>query len=383
MSTLVGRPAARCLRWKELRRPTKILVVCFAFLVLAVSLEAGARLYWWRVKGVARITPEAIWRTSYEEIAGSGVDEVAPFHADSSFDVLLLAGSVLHPMCGDIAPRLRARLEERLGQPVRVINLAFPGRTSRDSLMKYARLEDRRFDLVVVYHGINDAFLNNCPPGAFRADYSTVRHIGQMQSLARHPEVSFFALPYTAEYIARNLGDRWGIVDAPRHRWIHYGSDVRTPPAFEANLSTIATIAEQRGDPLLLATFAYYFPPNYSEEAFKAKTLDYDLHGCAAGTWGEPANLARAIDCHNQAVRRVAASCRIMFADIAGRLPGGRLCFDDPCHLNAEGCRRFVQLVVEAADPSRLGNRQFDSARQWASRRRNPVEGPLHAGHMP
>jgi hypothetical protein len=367
MSTLTPPNESRRIRWRELRLATKLLFVAFVSLLMTCCLEAGARIYWWRAKGVARITPEAIWRTTYQELADSGIDEVAPYHADGSFDVLLLGGSVMHYKCGDIAPRFHAQLEKNLGPPVRVVNLTYPGRTSRDSLMKYARLRDRRFDLVVFYHGINDAFLNNCPPGAFRPDYCGVPHIGQMQALDRHPEVSWFALPYTATYVSITLGDRWNLTNGPRHRWEHFGSDVRTPPAFEANLDAVARIAERRGDPLLLATFAYYFPVNYSEKAFKAKTLDYDQHLCAASTWGEPANLARAIDAQNEAVRGVAARHGTLFADIANRLPAGRICFNDPCHLNAEGCRQFVDLIVEAADPSRIGSQSNDSSRQIAA----------------
>jgi lysophospholipase L1-like esterase len=326
-------------------------------LLLGGGLEGLARLYWWRVKGAPSTCPEALWRTEYREVTSSGIDQVAPYHGDPTFDVLLLGGSVLHHSCGDIGVRLGARLGEKLGRPVRVVNLAYPGRTSADSRMKYARLADRRFDLVVFYHGINDAFLNNCPPGAFRADYTQVRHMAQMKALDRHPEVAWFALPYTAEYVGLNLGDRWGLTRAPKHIWARYGADLRTPPAFEANVEAVAELARGRGDPLLLATFAYHLPANYSEAAFKAKQLDYDKHGCPAGTWGEPAYLTRALDAHNEAVRRVAARYGTLFADVAGELPHGRLCFDDPCHLNAEGCRRFVELIVAALEPALLGNR--------------------------
>ena len=36
-----------------------------------------------------------------------------------------------------------------------------------------------------------------------------------------------------------------------------------------------------------------------------------------------------------------------LVAYIAGRMPHSRLCFNDPCHFNAEGCRCFVEMVVE------------------------------------
>jgi hypothetical protein len=346
------------MRWRHLRLSRKVCVLGLALLVLLAGLEGIARLYWWRIKKVPwqSLGTEAIWRTTYIEIASSGIDDVAPHHGDNTFDVLILGASVVHPSHGDIAARLRTRLEEEFGRPVRVVNFSYPGRTSADSQMKYARLEDRRFDLVLFYHGINDTFLNNCPPGEFRADYTHVRHIAQMRALLRHPEVGWFALPYTAWYLAINSAERcrlgtgigkWG-------RWdMRYGGDLRTPPSFEANLEAVVDLAQRRGDRLLLATFAHHIPENYTLEAFQAHRLDYDFHLCPAELWGEPAHLRRALAAHNDAVRRVAARRGTLFVDIANRMPPGRLCFNDPCHLTGEGCRQFVELVVEAVAPRR------------------------------
>lgn len=341
-----GPPPRQRLRWKDLRTSRKLCVLAIALLPLLAGLEGIARLYWWRVKGVARVSPEAIWRTTYTEEASSAIDEVAPYHGDKTFDVLLLGASVLHHTCGDIAPRLRDRPAQKLGRPVRVINFAYPGRTSVESRMKYARLGDRRFDLVLFYEAINDVYINNCPPGDFRSNYSHVRHIAQMQALERNPRVGWFCLPYTARYVAINLGDRWRLT---RGRWdLRYGADPRTPPCYEANLEAVARMAEQRGDPLLLATFAYHLPADYSLEAFKAKRLDYAKHLCEAETWAAPPYLGRTLDAHNAALRRVATRHQTMFVDVAGRMPKGRLYFDDPCHLTAEGCRQFVELIVGA-----------------------------------
>ena len=342
-------------RWKHLPLSRKLCILGLLLLLVVLGLEGIARLYWYCGRGIGHVTSEAIWRTNYSEIAVSGIDEVAPHHGDSSFDVLLLGASVLHQKCGDIAPRLRERLAQKLGRPVRVINYSFPGRTTAESRAKYARLEDRRFDLVLVYHAINDAFLNNCSPSEFRTDYKHIPHFAQVMALNRHPEVSWFVLPYTIEFAAIAVGNRWGITRGP---WkLEYGSNLRTPPYFEANLEAIAEVAERRGDPLLLATFAYHLPANYTEEAFKARKLDYAKHACPAATWGTPENLRRSLDAHNAAVRRVAQRHDTLFVDIAGRLPRGRQCFDDPCHLTPEGCRQFVELIVDGLDPVRLGNR--------------------------
>jgi hypothetical protein len=303
---------------------------------------------------VAGVNREAVWRMIYPEMELSGVDRLPP-RDGRTFDVLLLGGSVLHPCFGDVAERLAARLQERLGRPVRVANLAGCGRTSADSRSKYEHLGPRHFDLVVFYHGINDVFINNCPPGAFESDYGHVCHIAQARALDRHPELSWFCLPYTLEYASLNIRDRWRLSGSPRHDWMIYGNDLRTPPSFEANLQAVADRAAARGEPLLLMTFAYHIPPDYTEEAFAAKALDYDRHLAPVSMWGEVDNVRRGLEAHNEAVRRVAARSDALFVDMAGRLPHGRLCFDDPCHLNAEGRRCFVEIVVERLEAARLG----------------------------
>jgi GDSL-like lipase/acylhydrolase family protein len=340
----------RSVRWRNLRRSQKLCVVGLALLLLVLGLEGVARLYWWRVKGLTNISPEAIWRTTYTEVADSGIDRVAAYHGDKTFDVLLLGASVLHPSCGDVALRLQQRLEQKLGRSVRVVNLAYPGRTSVESRMKYAHLADRRFDLVLFYEAINDTYLNNFPPGEFRADYSHARHIAQMQALKHHPEVSWFCLPYTIRYLFPQLGRGWRLTAC--HWDLRYGADLRTPPSYEANLEAVARIAAERGDPLMLATFAYYIPANYSRAAFQAHRLDYASHFAPVEAWGEPANVLRGLEAHNAAVRRVAARHKTMFVDVAGQIPAGRLCFNDPCHLTPEGCRRFVELIVGALPPT-------------------------------
>jgi hypothetical protein len=337
-------------RWRDLRRSQKLIVLGLGMLLLLAGLEAISRVYWWQSKGVRVVTNEAIFRSTFHEIATSGIDEVAPYHGDDSYDVLLLGASVLHPRCGDIAPRLRDLLVQKVGRPVRIINYSYIGRTSVESRMKYARLEDRRFDLVLLYHSINDAHLNNCPPGEFRADYTHVRHIAMIKPLDDHKEVEWFCFPFTARYMAINLGDRWGLT---RGQWDHkYGGDLRTPPSYEANVEAVAEIAKRRGDRLMLATYACYIPANYTAEDYQAGRLDYASVKYPPETWGDPTYVTRAVDAHNDAVRRVAARQGTLFVDIASKIPHGRINFDDPCHLTAHGCQRFAELVVEGLNSS-------------------------------
>jgi hypothetical protein len=344
-------------RWRDLRASAKAALVLFVVVLTLGCLELLSRVYWTAIKGASPPSQETIWRTFYPEMADSGVDRVAPHHGDATFDVLLLGGSVLHPAYGSVAARLGPALEARLGRKVRVVNLSFLGMTSRDSLLKYARLSDKRFDLVLVYDGINDVHLNNCPPSVFRADYSHATRYAQLYALDAHREAGWFVLPYTAQYIALNLGERWHWNSSPRREFQQYGGDVHTPPCLEANLDALAALAEQRGDRLALLTFAYYLPSDYSDEAFKAKRLDYDRHSCPATMWGEPHNLAHTLELHNEAVRRVAARRGLPLIDQQRLIPDGKRYYNDPCHLTEDGCARWVENVVEGLDLSKRDGR--------------------------
>jgi hypothetical protein len=356
MQTTADGGSVRKLRWGDLRLATKVAVAAFLVLLLVGPLELAARFYWHHVKGIRGTSAEAIWRTFYPEVADSGIDRLVPGRGNE-FKVLLLGGSVLHPSFGSIAARLGTALEAKLGRSVRVVNLAYPGMTSRDSRIKYEHFADHRFDLVLVYDGINDVHLNNTPPGGFRPDYSHAARYAQQYALRRHPEVRWFTLPYTADYLARQLGNRWMLTSEPRREWQKHGDDVRTPPSFEANLDAIAAEGARRGDPVVLMTFAYHLPANYTAEAFAARKLDYDGHVSPATMWGQPHNLPPTLDLQNEAVRRVAARHGLPLIDQRSALPGGKRYFHDPCHLTDAGCARWVENVVNGLDLSGRGSR--------------------------
>jgi len=65
----------------------------------------------------------------------------------------------------------------------------------------------------------------------------------------------------------------------PRHRplesWIAHGTDIKTARPFEDNVQKILDLATQRSEPVLLMTFGWYVPENYTRADLKAKKLDY------------------------------------------------------------------------------------------------------------
>jgi hypothetical protein len=262
---------------------------------------------------------------------------------------------VLHPAWGNVEQELRERLTLRLRRPVVTYNLAEIGHTTRDSRLKYEALFGRRFDLLLVYHGINDARANNVPPERFAADYSHYAWYEVVNAVAAHRTGLPLALPSTFDFLATRFKEATGLVEyvpllTPRPAWLAYGGDVKTAASFDANLDAILDAAHARGDRVLLATFATYVAPNYSPEAFAAHGLDYALHLSPIELWGLPANVVAAVDRHNQVVRAVAARHPdVPMVDQAERMPRGGAYFNDVCHLTAIGSSRFVDGLLEPA----------------------------------
>lgn len=322
------------------------------FLVLTLvalgSLEVVSRFFW-----MVRYRASFLDRTLhafYGEL--KHVAEVEIRHDDGNFDVLLLGGSVMHSSFGPIDTRLKDSLESQLNKPCRIFNLATPSHSSRDSHTKYRHLADKRFDLVLVYHAINDLRANNCPPSLFRRDYSHYGWYDAINLLASHPENTVLVSPYTLNYVGRQLWQRLGMrASIPQDNavaaWAHYGRDIKTVEAFKENMSGIAAIAAERGEDLVLMDYAYYIPPHYSPNAFTAKRLDYGKHITPIEVFGLPENVEKGLQLHNAVLAQVAAAHpAVIYLNQNANIPKSGLYFDDICHLTARGCKRFVENIV-------------------------------------
>jgi hypothetical protein len=337
----------------------------FALLLLAAAVsitaaEVTARFYWRLCCGIPLLQPDQILYAYYPELRSSGdLPEVLhsiatkpPAHGDGFYNVLLLGGSVLHDKWGSVETELREQLAHRGYRNVRIFNLAIPAHTSRDSRLKYATLRNARFDLVIFYHGINEARVNNAPPELFREDYSHYSWYEIVNSLAPYHGTALLALPYTLRYLAisawqRLMKDHYVSTYVVRKDWIRYGETSRSAAYFQKNLSAILDLAAQRGDPILLMTFATYVPENYSREAFNKKQLDYSLHRAPIEWWGRREHVLATVTVHNEIVRALAAQHKnVLFVDQARLMPGSGQHFNDPCHLTILGSAKFVENIV-------------------------------------
>ena len=125
-------------------------------------------------------------------------------HAD--YDILMLGGSVLTDQWGSIAPELDSYLEEQ-GLNVRIHNLAMPAHTSLDSRLKYENVAKNGYDLVLLYHGINETRFNNCPPEMFKDDYTHVDFYAKVYNLMHNSFSRYSITPLMIQQFQTNLFD--------------------------------------------------------------------------------------------------------------------------------------------------------------------------------
>ena len=325
----------------SINKSLKILLI--NILVFFFLIEVASRIYLSLRRDSSFIDPSSTSLFYYPEMKPTNVCPPSP----SNWDILLLGASVLHPAWGSVEKELKDLLSNS-SKNVRIHNLAIPAHTTRDSLIKYRLLEGHVYDKVFVYHGINELRMNNYPEHRFQYDYSHVHWYRTVNPLFRHRELSFFATPFMADHAWFKLTRK---DDDEQYEHRKHGSLIKTEQAFHCNLKAIADLAEKRGDELVLATYAYHVPPDYSKDAFYAKNLDYDAHRLSVEAWGHPKNIRLGLELHNKIVRRLASEEKITCVEIADHIHGEAANFDDVCHLTSQGSRRFAQLLASHLAP--------------------------------
>jgi hypothetical protein len=339
----------------------KLLLFSVTFLIFGELASRG--VCWYRKSPFW--SRDCVWYAFYPQLRTSGVEDAVISNTDETYDILILGGSTISDGYGSIGRQLAAGLQQRLGRPVRVFNLAAASQNSRDSVLKYRRLAHQHFDLVVVYEGINDTRMNNAPPDQFCDDYSHCIWYKHLNLLDKHPFVFQAALPfvlaYTADHIAWHLGLTWYVPfrDASPDA-LEYGKNIRTRAPFQNHLWEIVTSAKSKGERVVVMTFSCHVPADYSLEGYQARRLDYAEGpgtGCPVELWGRPEYMMAALEQHNDAVRELAAQHpEVVFVDQQHLLPRSAKSFRDCCHLTEEGCTLFTQNILNQLEAPNSGN---------------------------
>ena len=176
-------------------------LVLVGLMATVVLTEAASRIFWKLQYGIPLLRPVTLLNALYPELWQLGW-KAADVRGQNAVRILLLGGSVMHPAWGNVEQELRERLTIRLGQAVVVFNMAEIGHTSRDSYVKYRTLAGQRFDMVVFYHGINEARANNVPPAMFRSDYSHYAWYDRVNALQSCDEGRRLVVSCTLRFLA-------------------------------------------------------------------------------------------------------------------------------------------------------------------------------------
>ena len=132
--------------------------------------------------------------------------------------------------------------------------------------------------------------------------------------------------------------------------WLEHGAKIKTRSSFGRNVRAVVNLAKQKGEPLVLMTFAHYLAHGYTLERFKNKSLDYAKHDVPTEVWGIAPSVSRGVDAHNEVIRGIAHEHRgVHFVDMAKAIPRGKINFDDICHLSLEGRKAWVQATLGKA----------------------------------
>ena len=330
MTASFGQPVTSRRRW--------IFFLIYAVYVVSL-LGVGYRAYLWLVYSVApadlsnKIDP---YRLHYPELYTRNILQSS--RSPDELQVLLLGGSVAE----QVGDALSAALTQQLNRPVRVHNAAVSAHTTRDSLNKLQWLceQGAGFDLIVIYHGINEVRMNCIPDDAFRDDYAHCQWYRSFDRLKRHRTLSM-------GNVAEDTLDRTIGLGPPDIDAFEYGAKIKTGPAFHSNLEQMIAMAHEHQTPVVLMTFATYWVDNYSREAMEAGTLGYarGQYGLATELWGAPENVHRGVNVHNEQVVAVARKHpEELFVDMASALTELPL-FSDVCHLSPAGIDRFVEIL--------------------------------------
>ncbi len=359
-TSLLPRPTGWIRHWpRSLRRRVLFGVVYLAFLI--VLFWGSSWLYLsWKI-GTPITSKMTVWDYYYPELQGSGVLAADIRPGDDFIDVVMLGGSTIDWAFGDVEALLKAGLQREFGDRIRIYNLARSAHTSRDSQVKYSRIADKPFDLILIYDGFNDCRMNNCEKSQFRDDYT---HCVWYNGFEKRRRTGLMTLP------RQMLGELTEAInfEAPNVNYEQFGGELKTPGPFRQNLENILKSAQAQQSLVLLQTFAYHIPANYSDEKFDRHELGYGKRVQSAGfplrMWGRPVDLVKGVEAHNQIVRNLAEQHpgQTVFVDQDRSMSHHVRYFVDGCHFTDDGCRKFVDNLLPAV-VRRLREKRIPSTR--------------------
>lgn len=247
---------------------------------------------------------------------------------------------------------------EALPQPC--FNVAAPALTIVDSWYLYqnfAGLES--LENVFFLNGINDARSNNIEEKDFDDWYRHIQFYDEAYILFNHPEIRLTSIPTlfhlllnraeNKEYLPKENLQK--LNDEDKKRFLSYGGSIKTSATFKYLNDKMFALARQHEHRLIVGTFPYYHPKNYTLEAFIARKLSYAQSIFMTEMYGVPDNVVNAIEKHNAVIRSFKEESseyeNVKVLELDSMLPKDGLYFNDICHLSPLGCEVLQRVINE------------------------------------
>ncbi|MBU4332842.1 MAG: hypothetical protein KKD07_00195 [Candidatus Omnitrophica bacterium] len=329
----------------------------FVVLLALLLFEVGARvLITAKSKTPIFKTQELIY-TCYDEL--KDINGLSIIKDNRYFDLLILSASIFdtdYDWGKQIVEDLSRRLGKELNKTVRIHNLSRKAMSSRDSKIKAGYALDKDFDLILWYHGINDVRANNCPDQLYKDDYSHYLWYDKVNAFQRFKRINKFLIsPYCVNLAWITIQEKFKLKEyvseywKPNHLWIDHGDKIKTGQSFQDNLLFVIKKAKERNIPMMVMTFAYYVPDDYSLEKYYKRELDWAKHDWPIEVIGKHDNVRKGMEIHNKVIEDVAIGTgqdMLMFLDMNNIIEKNKDNFRDVCHFTENGARVFVDNIV-------------------------------------
>ncbi|MFT6802531.1 MAG: hypothetical protein ACJA2N_001720 [Salibacteraceae bacterium] len=261
------------------------------------------------------------------------------------FNILLLGGSVINHRWSNLEKKLRENVQSYTNLQVNVYNLSMPGHNSLDNLIKYEILQDLEFDAVVYYESINETRANNIDSSYFKKDYSHISWYRNIYLLNKHPELKLTVIPFFIEYVIDRIRikfnkERYILSALPKLKKFDRVSPLGSVKTLKTNLSEINRIAKNKGEPLLLCTYAFYVPENVNLTGSKKDKKFYSACSLSSPitNWGSVNNTLKSLKLHNKVIHSIALeNPNVILYDFNKVLDINKGYFCDICHMTPLG----------------------------------------------
>jgi hypothetical protein len=247
-----------------------VIALCFEFLILPYHYRMNRQS---ALLGFAAVPGITVDDTQINDMGFTG-DVISPHKEHGTVRILTLGGSTLFDR--KMTEKLKEHFQSRSDTPVEILGAALRTHTSMSSLLKYRMLSDYQFDYVLVYHGINDLFVNHVQKEFFHEDYS------HMSPWYRRNAVLDRSL--VARFFYNNFV--WGrrIFGDNKASYIYPGDHGRKENAmafiseqlFKRNLAALVEEVRKNNSTPVLMTFAWSIPERYNREDFLKNAIGYN-----------------------------------------------------------------------------------------------------------